>query len=242
MKYIRKIDRTIRISAFALSAILLIGCSPKTPVTQTAATNSPERNEASLSASESTTDPSSAPEIQAGHDQIAPESANLMLPVAEGLIRTYEEQGLSYDAQNSACIWWTLYHIAEAYNRDHSQKELTVPEEQIMEYLSAAFSNLAELPDIPAELSAIVTYNSADHSCHFIHQEESIGETRISKAEVLIGSLYEFTVHFSYPDGSTSDYTLNAEDNLTAKNQTSAAYPYAFTSMKPTEYPCTDNC
>ena len=226
MRCLRKIDMIARVAALTLSAVLLGGCSTKTPPPQT-------------TAAESTAESPAAPESKAEHTQIAPETAALMLPVAEGLIRSYEEQGLSYDDQDSAYIWWTLYHIAEADNSDHAQSEIVASGDQLKGYLTAAFSELTELPAIPEELSAMVTRDDGTDSYHFAHQDEPAGESRISGAEAIFGSLYEFTVHFSYPDGSTSDYTLDAVDY---PGGTSAPFPYAFISMQPTEYPCTDNC
>lgn len=239
MRCYRKIKILPRAAALVLSAVLLAGCSPKAPeketeVVETAASSSEEGN--GMEASQPG-EPSGLGAEQE-NTQISAEKADLMLPIAEGLIRSYEEQGLTYDDQDSAYIWWTLYHVAEISNSDHSQEEIVAEEGRLKEYLTAAFSELTELPAIPDELSDLVTYDSANHAYVFRHQTESAGESKISKAEAVFGSLYEFTVHFSYPDGSTSDYTLDAVDYPGSE----APYPFAFISMQPTEYPCTDNC
>lgn len=242
MRLFRKINIIPLAAAAALSATLLSGCSPKTAGEETAPA---ETTAAPSAAGENKPKASESGELSGSekdNPQIDEAQSALMLPVAEGLIRTYEEQGLAYDDQDSAYIWWTLYHTAEAMSADHSQEEITAGEDELKEYLTAAFSELTELPAIPEGLSGLVSYDSGDGSYHFRHQEESAGELRISSAEAIFGSLYEFTVHFSYPDGSTSDYTLDAVDHPAGKDGNSASFPFAFISMQPTEYPCTDNC
>lgn len=224
-------------AALTISMFLLSGCASKAPSDETTASE-PAASESIASepiASESSKSPSMA--ASGGLP-----SADLMLPVAEGLIRSYEEQGISYDDQDNQYVWWTLYHIVESVHRDNLPSQVTVSQDQLKYYMAAAFSERSELPPIPEGFSGQVSVNQDQQEYQFQLGQAPAGAVKISKAESVFGDLYEFTIHFSYADGSTSDYTLNAVDYPKGTDGNTPLFPYAFISMQPTEYPCTDNC